>query len=340
MHRKLGDLEIALAEAERAMALIESAPRQADYIRKEYAMVLNALGRHAEASALAEAAMAEWPAGMPPTEELVYLKLEWIRAQAAMAPESQFLQRLAATAAELDSVFAVLSSERMAVMTARYQLEEQMLKNRQLETDNALLAELADQTQSRNLLLGISLVLLVLMGSFAIRSSRLKGKALAGGLAEERARRSELEMQRRDREIASERRLQALKLKELELVTTTMELASFERKLEKALESAEAAGASEQTLRHFRSIGSSGDFLKSFKLRFENIHPGYSEDLREKYPELTPNDIEFCELLKLGLSTKEIAHLLNISASSVMTRKYRIRKRMGLHEGDRVEDHL
>lgn len=262
----IGQLDESLAEAERAMALMDNAPRQAHTIRKEYAMALDALSRHAEVVALVDRVMAEWPENQAATEEMVHLKLEWIRAQAALSPKLPILQQAATIATELDEVLTAMSSERMAVMAARYQLEEQLLKNRQQETDNALLEELADQTQSRNLSLGITLFLLVVMGGLAIRSSRLKSKALAGGLAQERAQRSELE-----------------------LVTTMMELASFERKLDKVIESAEATGASEQTLRPFRSISQTGDFLKAFKLRFENIHPGFSDALQAEHPELTAN---------------------------------------------------
>ncbi|MDG1042503.1 MAG: LuxR C-terminal-related transcriptional regulator, partial [Flavobacteriaceae bacterium] len=47
----------------------------------------------------------------------------------------------------------------------------------------------------------------------------------------------------------------------------------------------------------------------------------------------TPNDLRLCAYLRLNLSSKEIAPLLNISPRSVEVKRYRLRKKMDLpHE--------
>jgi FixJ family two-component response regulator len=45
---------------------------------------------------------------------------------------------------------------------------------------------------------------------------------------------------------------------------------------------------------------------------------------------LTQSDLKLCAYLKLNLSSKEIAPLLNISFRGVETRRYRLRRRMSL----------
>ena len=52
--------------------------------------------------------------------------------------------------------------------------------------------------------------------------------------------------------------------------------------------------------------------------------------LETKHPNLTPNDLKLCAYLRLNLSSKEIAPLLNISPRSVEVKRYRLRKKMNL----------
>ena len=55
--------------------------------------------------------------------------------------------------------------------------------------------------------------------------------------------------------------------------------------------------------------------------------------MKEIHPKLTPNDLRLCAYLRLNLSSKEIAPLLNISPKSVEVKRYRLRKKMELpHE--------
>ena len=48
------------------------------------------------------------------------------------------------------------------------------------------------------------------------------------------------------------------------------------------------------------------------------------------YPNLTPSDVKLAAYLRMNLSTKEIAHLLNITNRSVELKRYRLRKKMNL----------
>ena len=67
-----------------------------------------------------------------------------------------------------------------------------------------------------------------------------------------------------------------------------------------------------------------------FQTNFDRIHENFFRNLRERYPELTSNDLRFCAYLRLNLSSKDIAHLMNISLKGVEVGRYRIRKKIGL----------
>ncbi len=75
---------------------------------------------------------------------------------------------------------------------------------------------------------------------------------------------------------------------------------------------------------------SSEDDWAIFQTNFDRIHENFFRHLHISYPELTANDLRFCAYLRLNLSSKDIAHLMNISLKGVEVGRYRIRKKIGL----------
>ncbi|MCF6213586.1 MAG: LuxR family transcriptional regulator [Flavobacteriaceae bacterium] len=70
-----------------------------------------------------------------------------------------------------------------------------------------------------------------------------------------------------------------------------------------------------------------------FQEAFNNVDKNFLKKIKKLHPDLTPNDLRFCAYLRLNLSSKEIAPLLNISVRSVEIKRYRLRKKMSLtHE--------
>ena len=75
------------------------------------------------------------------------------------------------------------------------------------------------------------------------------------------------------------------------------------------------------------------DSWSIFKEAFENSDKDFFKKIKELHPSLTSNDLRLCAYLRLNLSSKEIAPLLNISVRSVEIKRYRLRKKMDLsHE--------
>jgi DNA-binding CsgD family transcriptional regulator len=69
---------------------------------------------------------------------------------------------------------------------------------------------------------------------------------------------------------------------------------------------------------------------EQFEIYFDQVHENFFKHLRKKHPELTPKDQKLCAYLRMNLSTKEIAPLLNISVRGVEISRYRVRKKLGL----------
>ncbi len=69
-----------------------------------------------------------------------------------------------------------------------------------------------------------------------------------------------------------------------------------------------------------------------FEAAFNQVHDAFFKRLMAAYPQLTPGDLRLAAYLKLNLSSKEIAPLLNISVRGVENKRYRLRKKLGLPE--------
>ena len=68
----------------------------------------------------------------------------------------------------------------------------------------------------------------------------------------------------------------------------------------------------------------------SFKIQFQKVHPNFFNSLLEKEPNLTSNELRMCAYIRMNMSTKEIANLLNISDRSIQTSRYRLKKKLNL----------
>lgn len=67
-----------------------------------------------------------------------------------------------------------------------------------------------------------------------------------------------------------------------------------------------------------------------FQNDFDIVHADFIKSLQERYPDLTKKEKKLCIYIKMGLLTKEIAPLMNVSTRGVEMLRFRMRKRMGL----------
>lgn len=70
---------------------------------------------------------------------------------------------------------------------------------------------------------------------------------------------------------------------------------------------------------------------QSFEKNLMQSHEDFVHKLTQKFPDLTSKDIKLCIYLKMNLSSKEIAPLLNISFRGVELQRYRLRKKLDLN---------
>ena len=74
------------------------------------------------------------------------------------------------------------------------------------------------------------------------------------------------------------------------------------------------------------------EYMEVFDVNFERVHVDFFNRLLEINPDLTKRELRLCAFVKMDLSNKEIAPLLNISVRGVETGRYRIRKKLDIQE--------
>ena len=160
--------------------------------------------------------------------------------------------------------------------------------------------------------LGLSL-LLAFVGYFAFK---------------QKIKRSQLENEKLDAE---------LNFKKKELTTHALHLAKKNEFLESLKGKAESLKSSGDTKRGYQQLISSINFdlqdddnWEKFSQSFEEVHQGFNKAAVEKFPALTSNDLRLLALLKMNLSSKEMANILNISIPGIKKARQRLRKKMNL----------
>jgi DNA-binding CsgD family transcriptional regulator len=86
----------------------------------------------------------------------------------------------------------------------------------------------------------------------------------------------------------------------------------------------------DQLMRMINDNISSDDDWKTFQENFDLIHENFFRHLKASYPDITAHDLKLCAYIRLNLSTKEMASLLNITIRGVEAARYRMRKKFGI----------
>lgn len=79
---------------------------------------------------------------------------------------------------------------------------------------------------------------------------------------------------------------------------------------------------------------------EKFARHFDTVHHDFFTQLKEKHPGLTGNELKLCAHLRMNLSSKEIAQLMNISVRGVEIGRYRLRKKLGIPSNVNLFDYL
>ncbi|WP_338868322.1 tetratricopeptide repeat protein [Spirosoma sp. SC4-14] len=81
-------------------------------------------------------------------------------------------------------------------------------------------------------------------------------------------------------------------------------------------------------------------YWADFRAIFEQVHPHFFRDLTQQFPDLTATDLRLIALLKMNINSADVATLLGISPDSLRVSRYRLRKKLGLLEGESLSAYI
>lgn len=79
---------------------------------------------------------------------------------------------------------------------------------------------------------------------------------------------------------------------------------------------------------------------EQFQYHFDRVHGDFSTRFKAAFPALSPQEIKLSAYLRMNLSSKEIAQLLNISIRGVEISRYRLRKKLHLERNTNLQDFI
>lgn len=83
-----------------------------------------------------------------------------------------------------------------------------------------------------------------------------------------------------------------------------------------------------------------GEEWKEFETRFNQVHEDFHDKLLRLCTDLSPVELKVCSLLRLNMSTKEIALLTNRSQSTIINTRSQIRKKLNLAQEENLTSYL
>lgn len=102
----------------------------------------------------------------------------------------------------------------------------------------------------------------------------------------------------------------------------------------KSINNSTPANAKAKTIDLIRNLEKNIDnsLFNTFDTHFSHIHEKFYDNLKNIVPDISPAELRVCALLRMNLSSKEIAALINISPGSVDVMRTKIRKKLGLSD--------
>ena len=142
------------------------------------------------------------------------------------------------------------------------------------------------------------------------------------------------EMIHRDKELANQT---------MDLIVKNKFLLKIKEDLEKLKNSSSEESTKDKISILIHKIEKDIDIKKQwevFEKAFDDVHDDFLSRLKTLFPNLTPKELKLCAYLRMNISTKEIAPLMNISARGVEICRYRVRKKLDIDRDQNLTSYI
>jgi len=230
-----------------------------------------------------------------------------------------------------DSINLADQKSRMQELKVQYETEKKQQEIKLLEEKAK-----RNSIERKGLIGGIILLLSLFTALTYAMQQRIRKNKLAKEKANQALLFSKKELEFNQKE---------LELKRKELTAYTLQLAQKNKILEDIKKNITSARVEKENHRSLQKVINTIDINQNddenwegFKKRFLEVHVDFESNVIKSYPKVSSNELRLMALLKMNLSSKEIANILNISLEGIKKARYRLRKKLGLETGASLEE--
>lgn len=210
-------------------------------------------------------------------------------------------------------------------------------KNEILQEQQVILQKEIELQNRRQLVLVIlfALLLTIIVYQLIISHLRKKTKASEEKLESEKSARIQMELDAlREKEESKKQIIEQQKIDLLEAATKNI---TVNKQIRQILGAIDEKKPMTDIRKQLVNITKEDPYWKTVVQRLQATDQEFFARLVREYPQLTSGDLELCALVRIGLSYKEIAELLNISHESVYTKKYRLSKKIDMEDSENFQ---
>lgn len=230
-----------------------------------------------------------------------------------------------------DSILTAEKTRIIANLNAKYETEKKEAALRQKQSEITLLKAKNKTANAQVFALALLSALVLVTGLLYYRQSKVKKKLTQAELNLAREKEDKLKTE--------------IDYKNTELVNFALQISEkngFLKELEYKVRALN--NNSEADLKPLWQTIHSNRFLnkdrEDFDKHVQQVCEGFFARLSTDYPGITRGEMKLAALIRMGLSSKEISSILNISSKSVDMNRYRLRKKMELDGSRNLTDEL
>lgn len=235
-----------------------------------------------------------------------------------------------------DSILSQEKNAQIAELWLQYETER---KERALAESREKIIRLEKENeiaQLKTLILGGGVVSLFLLGLLLVSRYRVKQKLVESEL--------------KNQALESERLKKELEFKQQDLTNFALDITrknEFSNNTHTALKEISNSSDTEFRRKKIRELLiltanhlKINDDIKEFQMNVEKVNHDFFHKLEDRFPDLTNTDKQLCGLIRLQLSTKDIAAIRNVSPKTVEMGRYRLRKKLNLDPEEEISTFL
>jgi tetratricopeptide (TPR) repeat protein len=245
-----------------------------------------------------------------------------------------------------DRIYATENNRQIALLQTLYEVEQK----------DSEITRLGAEQRITNILTVTAVLILLLIGGLAlvtISRQRLKiqnEQALNQQNQQIFQTQNELmQAELANKQLAEENLRYQLELKGKELTSHTLHLIQKNQVLEELrtdlsdILKDDKRDQRKQLKQLVQKIGQSFNQDKNwddFRATFDQVHPNFFSTITRQFPDLTATDLRLIALLKMNMGSADVATMLAISTDSLRVSRYRLRKKLGLAEGESLSTYI